>query len=164
MPLARHLRLALFSLGLPLAACTETTGLAEDEGCTTRLINVNESIPATLSGRDCVDEQYGAYVDWFELRIFETQTVDILMESGDVDAYLELYDEDDFFISEDDDSLGGSDAWIRVKLSPGTYFIAATSFDEGEVGSYLLTVEPPPAAAIRSLNLRQEAKAPRRAR
>lgn len=159
MPLARHLRLAVVSLALPLAACTETTGLAEDPGCTTRLINVNESIPAMLSTRDCVDEQYGAYVDWYELRIFETQTIDILMESGEVDAYLELYDEDDVFITEDDDSLGGSDAWIRVKLSPGTYYIAATSFDEGEVGRYVLTVEPPPPAAIRSYELRQEAKA-----
>ncbi|MBX3172931.1 MAG: hypothetical protein KF709_00825 [Gemmatimonadaceae bacterium] len=149
MSASRQLRLALAAFALPLAACTETVGLEEDPGCVTRLINVNESIPSKLSELDCVDPSYGAYVDWYELRIFATQTIDILMESSDVDAYLELYDEDDQFITDDDDSLGGTDAWIRVKLSPGTYYIAATTFDEGELGRYVVTVEPPPDPSVR---------------
>lgn len=146
---SRQIRLAVAAFVLPLASCTETVGIEEDPGCITRLINVNESIPSKLSERDCIDSQYGAYVDWYELRLFETQTLDILMESTDVDAYLELYDEDDQFITDDDDSLGGTDAWIRVKLPPGTYYIAATTFDEGEVGQYIVTVEPPPPPAVR---------------
>lgn len=160
----RKLRLVLTSLALPVAACTEPVGLDEDPGCTTRLVAVNESVPGKLSSRDCVDSEFGTYVDWFELRLFETQTIDILMESGDVDAYLELYDEDDVFITDDDDSLGGTDAWVRVKLPPGTYYIAATSFDEGEVGDYVLTVEPPPDAAVRSPDSALRAPSLKRAR
>ena len=129
---------------LALSACTDVVGLDDEEqdaGCVTRSIQIGQAVPASLSAFDCVDEEFGTYVDWFELVITATVTVDIVMESLEVDSYLEFYDEFDQFITDDDDSAGNGNAWITVKLSPGVYYIAATSFDADEQGSYILSVE-----------------------
>lgn len=145
MQFARHARALAVALTLPLAACVETTGLEVNNGrqnCSLRPIAILETIPGNLTSADCViDDGSGAFVDYFELRIFTTTYVDIYMESTNMDPYLVLFDEDDNVIDEDDDSLGGFDAWIQVKLTPGTYYIGATSFTARETGSYLVTVE-----------------------
>lgn len=145
MQFARHARTLAVVLALPLAACAETTGLEEYAGrqnCSLRLIAINESIPGNLTTADCVmNDGSGAHVDYYELRIFTTTYVDIYMESTTMDPYLVLLDEDDTVIDEDDDSLGGFDSWIQVKLTPGTYYIAATSFTAAETGAYIVTVE-----------------------
>ncbi len=144
---ARALAAALF---LPLSACVETVGLEDPdryEGCSLRPISIGEAIPANLTTLDCVmQDGSGAYADYFELRVFNTTYVDITMESTTLDPYLLILDEDDYVIAEDDDSLGGLDAWIRVKLSPGTYYIAASTYTAQETGSYLLAVELPPTS------------------
>ena len=149
MPFARTSRAfgAAFAIALtmPLAACVETTGLEATNrrgNCSLRPIAINESIPANLTAADCImDDGSDAHVDYYELRIFTTTYVDISMESTTMDPYLVLLDEDDNVIDEDDDSLGGFDAWIQVKLTPGTYYIAATSYTARETGAYLVTVE-----------------------
>ncbi len=145
MQFARTARAVAVALTLPLAACVETTGLEELGGrnnCSLRPIAITESIPANLTTADCImDDGSDAHVDYYELRIFNTTYVDIYMESTGMDPYLVLLDEDDNVIDEDDDSLGGFDAWIQVKLTPGTYYIAATSYMARETGAYLVTVE-----------------------
>ena len=145
MQFARHARALAVALTLPLAACVETTGLEEYNGrrnCSLRPIAILESIPGNLTTADCIiNDGSDAHVDYYELRIFNTTYVDIYMESTNMDPYLVLLDDDDNVIDEDDDSLGGFDAWIQVKLTPGTYYIAATSYTARETGSYIVTVE-----------------------
>jgi hypothetical protein len=70
---------------------------------------------------------------------------------GNLDAYLGLMDPADEVIAEDDDSAGGTDAQISIRLpETGTYIIIATrnGIDAGTTGgSYTLqiTAGPPPA-------------------
>jgi hypothetical protein len=71
--------------------------------------------------------------------------------SGGLDAYLGIIDPKQEVIAEDDDSGGGTNAQISIRLpESGTYFIIATrnGIDQGtSVGSYTLTVTSglPPA-------------------
>jgi hypothetical protein len=146
MQVARAFRTAVaVALTLPLAACVETTGLEvadRRDSCSLRPIAINETLAGNLSAADCLmDDGSDAHADFYELRIFSTTYVDIYMESTTMDPYLVLLDEDDNVIAEDDDSLGGFDSWIQVKVTPGTYYIAATSYMARETGAYLVTVE-----------------------
>ena len=145
MQFARTARALSVALALPLAACVETTGLEEYNGrrsCSLRPIALLESIPGNLTTADCImDDGSEAHVDYYELRIVTTTYVDIYMESTTMDPYLVLLDDEDNVIDEDDDSLGGFDSWIQVKLTPGTYYIAATSYTARETGAYIVTVE-----------------------
>lgn len=144
MRLPTRFRTLAAALALPLAGCTTVAGVddrPDDQGCVTRAISIGQAIPASLSRFDCLDEQFGTYVDWWEIAITQTTWVDIVMESTELDAYLELWDAEDYLIAEDDDSAGDGNAWIRVKLPPGFYYIAASSFAEGEVGRYIISVE-----------------------
>ncbi len=143
MRLAKSFRLLTAALLLPLAACVEVTAPGyEEDSCPVRLVNIGEIRTATLSAFGCVmDHGPATYADYYELRVYSTTWVDLWMDSDHVDPYLVLYDEWDNILAEDDDSLGNLGAWIQVKLSPGIYYIAATTFDEGETGRYTLGVE-----------------------
>jgi len=69
------------------------------------------------------------------------QIVTITMNSDDLDAYVGLYDPNDEFLIEDDDSGGASNARIDTYLLPvsGTYTIFAVSMDD-QLGTYNLTL------------------------
>lgn len=142
---ARRFRSLFAALALPLAACVEVTGPATvvvDDVCNARYVSIGSTISASLSGYDCVTaDDTESYVDYYELTIFETTWVDLYLESYDFDAYLMVFDEFDELIVEDDDGGESTDAWLTVKLPPGRYYIAATSFDGGETGNYRLFVE-----------------------
>lgn len=145
MLIARHTRALAAALLLPIAGCVDVMGVEDTTGrgnCSLRPISINEAIPASLTSIDCVmGDGSGAHVDYYELRIYATTYVDITMESTAMDPYIILLDEDDYIIDEDDDSFGGLDAWLQVKLTPGTYYIAATSYTASETGAYLISVE-----------------------
>ena len=67
---------------------------------------------------------------------------EIIMRSTEFDSYLVLRQNVPFgaIVSEDDDSGGGADALIRVRLpATDTYFITASSYSSGQVlGRYSL--------------------------
>ncbi|MCP4356490.1 MAG: hypothetical protein GY796_00530 [Chloroflexi bacterium] len=68
-------------------------------------------------------------------------TVDISMVStdGNLDSYLFLYTPDGSYLTDDDDSYGGSDALISYQLpDTGIYTFIATGFDETTSGPYEL--------------------------
>jgi len=67
--------------------------------------------------------------------------VDISMASSDgsLDSYLWLYAPDGSYLADDDDSYGGSDAFISFQLpDTGSYTIIATGFEETTFGPYEL--------------------------
>jgi hypothetical protein len=83
-----------------------------------------------------------------ELWMFEgvaDECTEIIMRSSEIDAYLVLRQNAPFgeTIAEDDDSGGGSDAGIHVRLpATDTYFITATSAGSGqELGRYTLDLD-----------------------
>ncbi|MBA3853898.1 MAG: hypothetical protein C0503_05750 [Gemmatimonas sp.] len=133
------------ALALPAAACVEMTGpetVVVEERCAARRVYLPSTVDAALTGYDCLtDDETQSYVDYYELRVTETKWVDLYLESTEFDAYLMIFDEWDELITEDDDSGESSDAWVTVRLPPGRYYIAATSFTGGETGAYRLFVE-----------------------
>lgn len=141
----RAVRLLAFALTLPLAACVEVVGpetVIVDERCASRRVYLPSTVDAALTGYDCLtDDATESFVDYYELRITQTQWVDLYLESFDFDAYLMIFDEWDELVTEDDDSGDSTDAWITVRLPPGRYYIAATSHAGGETGAYRLFVE-----------------------
>lgn len=141
----RAVRLLALALTLPLAACVEVTGpetVIVDDRCASRRVYLPSTVDAALTGYDCLtDDATESFVDYYELRITQTQWVDLYLESFDFDAYLMIFDEWDELVTEDDDSGDSTDAWITVRLPPGRYYIAATSHAGGETGAYRLYVE-----------------------
>jgi hypothetical protein len=148
MRAATRLRALLATLTLPLAAaCVDMTGpttviVDHTPDCRARWVQRPSTTAATLTRWDCTtDDATSSYVDYYEISVHRTTWVDIYMESYDFDAYLLLFDAWDVLLAEDDDGGAATDAWMTVKLPPGKYFIAATSFDSGETGAYRLYIE-----------------------
>jgi len=110
-------------------------------GCPVSEIVVDESRGGTLSSGDCLLE--GAYTDMYYLEVFNDSNLIIDLESFDFDAYLVLYDRDTGELLADNDDLNSfdSDARLAGYLPRGRYVIGATSFDVGETGQYVLTVD-----------------------
>jgi rhomboid protease GluP len=69
------------------------------------------------------------------------QVVTITMQSDDLDAYMGLFDPEDEFLVEDDDSGGATNARIDAYVLPvsGTYTIFAISMDD-QLGAYRLAL------------------------
>jgi hypothetical protein len=59
-----------------------------------------------------------------------------------------VFDQRDNLIAEDDGSGESTDVCVTVKLPPGRYYIAATSFDGGERRNYTLFVEKQPTVSL----------------
>lgn len=141
----RRFRSVVATLALPLAACVDVVGPdveVVDDPCAARFVSIGSTIAGSLDRFDCfTQDDTESYVDYYELTLYETTTVDLYLESFDFDAYLMVFDEWDELVVEDDDSGESTDAWITVKLPAGRYYIAATSFDAGETGEYRLFVE-----------------------
>jgi hypothetical protein len=152
MRAARRFRSLIATLAIPLAGCVEVTGPAAvivDDACNARFVSLGSSVTGSLTAYDCVTaDGTESYVDFYELHVTASTWVDLYLESYDFDAYLMLFDEWDELIVEDDDSGESTDAWLTVKLPPGRYYIAATSFDAEEEGRYTLFVDP--ASALRA--------------
>lgn len=133
------------ALAIPLAGCVEVVGpdtVIVEDSCRARPVSIGTSVSASLTGYDCLtDDDSESFVDYYELVVHETTWVDLYLESYDFDAYLMVFDDRDDLVAEDDDSGESSDAWLLVKLPPGRYYIAATSFAGGETGAYTLYVD-----------------------
>lgn len=83
------------------------------------------------------------FIEYFELEVEETTTVQIDMESTSLDAYLVVEDDAGELIAENDDATAHTtDAQVEVQLGPGTYRIGATTYAPGETGHYTISVQP----------------------
>jgi predicted small lipoprotein YifL len=100
----------------------------------------------TLGDDDCLRAN-GAWQEPWSLELANETVVRIDMESDDVDAYLVVKDDLGNAIAEDDDGGDGYDARVEATLAAGGYEIVATSFAQGQEGTYTLSVDAPPAPA-----------------
>ncbi|BAS29312.1 trypsin-like peptidase domain-containing protein [Limnochorda pilosa] len=84
----------------------------------------------------------GSHYDWYALQGSAGQTVSLRLSSADVDAYLVLLDGAGGLVAEDDDSGGGTDAFLQATLpSDGVYVVVANTALPGETGRYTLAWE-----------------------
>ncbi|MDR1597117.1 MAG: peptidase [Treponema sp.] len=82
--------------------------------------------------------------DWVRLQITRGGTYDIFAKAGDdyLDTFIELFDINGDSIAKDDDSGGFWNAFLKIDLDPGTYYIKVSTVDKDplEYNSYTLSV------------------------
>ncbi len=99
-----------------------------------------------VKGNDC--EMIGKFLfypyriyDQFKIYMHAGKTYSFRERSGKFDAYLALYDAAETGIIADDDSAGGTDAYLTyTPKASGVYLIRATSYDGQNTGAYTLEV------------------------
>lgn len=86
----------------------------------------------------------GSYVDYYEFSLSSAQSVTITLNSTQFDAMLLLFNRASGDLVDFDDDSGeggiGTNSRIQISLPAGTYVIGATSFEEGETGTYQLVI------------------------
>ena len=116
-----------------------SAGFAGNENCDEHWVVPGVNITGTISATDC---DFGGYfTDEYFVVLDAGETLTVTMRSTAVDAWLELYDSDGNLVDQDDDSAGGTDATL-VYTSPAldAYAIDASTFGDGETGSYTLVI------------------------
>ncbi|MDT8340621.1 MAG: PPC domain-containing protein, partial [Longimicrobiales bacterium] len=84
----------------------------------------------------------GVFLDAFTLSGAAGDRVELVLESAWFDAYLKVFGPDGALLAEDDDGMGGTDAYLEVVLpADGDYRVEATSFQPG-LGAYRLRAGP----------------------
>ena len=116
--------------------CTETLdgdGTINGEWAT----GCNSSTTAPGSGSG------SRYARFYTFTLEESSEVTITLESSDADTYLYLREGETktgTALRSNDDDGSTERSWIREILSDGTYTIEATTFSNGETGSFTLTI------------------------
>jgi len=106
-------------------------------------INPNPSISGALSGADFIFE--GKFLDLYQFEVINPVSLRINLRSTEFDSFMILADVSggtvggQVFVQNDDVSSRNRDSQIERQLQPGTYWIAATSFDSDETGNYTIT-------------------------
>ena len=78
--------------------------------------------------------------DWVFFDV-ETQGPYVMATDGNIDTYMELYDEDGVLMDENDDTEESNNARIEKNLSPGRYYLCVTPYSSaGPEDVYTLTV------------------------
>ena len=100
-----------------------------------------------MSGRwaaGCQSEVSGrGYARYYTFTLESESEVTITLESQDADTYLYLRQGEarsGTALYENDDDGGTTKSRVQETLAAGTYTIEATTYDEGETGSFTLTV------------------------
>ena len=93
----------------------------------------------------CQSEVSGrGYAQYYTFTLAQESEVTVTLESDDADTYLYLRDGEarsgDFLAENDDHEGSTSRSLIARTLAAGTYTIEATTYSEGEAGSFTLTV------------------------
>jgi hypothetical protein len=100
--------------------------------------------PVTISGNlsvtDCVADRNTGFGDVYRLTVTGTANVQMDVASTQFNTQVILVDSNFAYILGDDNAGGGTNARLLLTLSAGTYYIVATSFGAGVLGTYTLTV------------------------
>jgi hypothetical protein len=109
-------------------------------GVASAFVNVNWSLLAT---DPYCPYRPGCHEQVHTVNLVKGTTYVIDMKSNVIDSYLYLEDSTGKILAQDDDSGGGLNARITWTAQyTGTHRIVATSFKQGEVGGYTITVSP----------------------
>ena len=108
-------------------------------------IDFGQTVNGTLDDADCL-RPGGAFQESWELVLANDTTARIDLESDAFDAFLILKDSVGNILATNDDGGDGLNSRIDRALTAGRYEIVASSFSEGQTGTYQLTVDVPPPA------------------
>ena len=85
----------------------------------------------------------GSYAHFYTFSLLSTAMVDITLES-DIDTYLYVMEEfgkDGGIVAANDDiDTGNTNSAVTATLDPGDYTMEATTYDEGQTGSFTLSI------------------------
>ena len=109
------------------------------EPCPAQPYTLGSTVNGTLTATDCTFQD-GTYVDYYGFTLGAPGQITITLRSTDFDAYLVLFSATSQVLEQDDDDGGGDDAQIVRTLAPGTYYIAANSF-QAATGGYTLSTQ-----------------------
>lgn len=115
-------------------------------------IRVGQSVSGQLTDEDSRidDAEIGNFVyDTYSVEARAGQRLEVVMRSGDFDAFLDIYRGEDAGapVTSDDDGLGeGTDSRARFTAERGTYIIRARTLHGMEGGDYTLQVNDRGAA------------------
>jgi serine protease Do len=102
-------------------------------------INVGQTRSGALAETDCrLPTNQNA--DIWRVSLSAQTALRITLTSPAFNAYLILVNANGQVVAEDDDGSDGTNARITVTVPAGTYYIYATSYYEGQTGSYTLAV------------------------
>ncbi len=116
-----------FSGGGPGNACTEPRPLA-----------LGDALDGRLNFTSC-EYPNNTFADIYRFELAETTSVELALDSREVDAFLALYDARGNLIDEDDDGGGDTNSLIAASLDPGIYYLVARSAYGYSGGSYRLS-------------------------
>lgn len=100
---------------------------------------VTENEVGILDASSCLLGR-GSYADRWEFVLTEAADIEILVHSDDFDPFLILRDANDRYITADDDNGPDLDARLAFAIAAGTYYIFPTTYLDGAVGNYTLTI------------------------
>lgn len=127
----------------PSARCADDVDAAGSglafEAADVQSIAIGDSRSAALSATDPDDQ--GRFFDVWAFALGSADSVRIDAVSDDVDTALLLFAPDWELVGADDDRGDGTNARVEAALTDGCWIIVTTSFDPGETGSYVLSLE-----------------------
>ncbi|HEU0298424.1 MAG TPA: hypothetical protein VFR37_03200 [Longimicrobium sp.] len=124
--------------GLAPVVFTATSSPAQDPCTVAAPYTPLTTVGAALTSADC-RVSGGYYVDFYETTFASARAVTFRMSSSQVNAWLEVYGADGDILAFNDDAATGTSAEVNLFAPAGGYFLAATTRDPGELGSYQLS-------------------------
>ncbi len=118
----------------------------------TRAMQLGQSINGQLVAADCRLADNTA-IQAYSFTLAARTTVEIVMNSSQVDPYLFLADPQLNVLDQDDDGGPGLNARILRSLPAGEWLVIANTFAENSFGAFQLTVRPAPAACVQAVSL-----------
>ena len=127
------------SPSLPTVTFTATGTALVGNPCTTSIPHLIQTVTnAVLTTSDC-QLGTGRYVDFFSTSTPSADAYLFTQTSNTIDSYLFLLASDGTLIADvDDATLGSPNSAMKVILPSGSYLLAASAYNPGEVGYYAL--------------------------
>jgi hypothetical protein len=141
MTMRRSIYACVLALGGGLlAGCSDSTFVSDALGCgDVRSFSIGNSASGRLSTGDC-QLQDGSAVDYYRVSISGGRTVHLLLSSSQINPYVVIMDRNGNVVA-DEDNGGTGYSELLTDLPSGTYYIAATTYDIGEYGDYVLETQ-----------------------
>ncbi len=138
-------------------------------GNCTNSINLNQTVSGNWTVGCSSTHHSGSYAKYYTFNLSRRQQVTINLQSTSADAYMILLNgsgNNGSIIERDDDDGGNRNSQITRTLSPGTYTIEATTYNQRRTGRFSLSLttdnntpepnpEPSPGNCTNSINLNQ---------
>jgi hypothetical protein len=131
---------ALILSGALLSGCSDSTFVNDQLGCDeVRSFSIGSDASGRLSTGDCQLDD-GSAVDYYRVSISGNRTTHVLLTSDEINPYVVIMDRYGNVVAEEDNG-GTGFSELQTNLPSGTYYIAATSYDVGDYGEYLLETQ-----------------------